>query len=164
MFADLGHFTVKSMQIAFSFFVFPALLCSYIGQAAFLMKNQSMDDVTYTFYRSIPSKQQLAFDCTHMYRRKYACNGLNIFDRRLRCRACLLANVRGCHMCSDHRQSSNDFCDILYDPQRYGTWLFPSGHNHPHVDEGARPDLYPRNKLDAHGLEHSNCRWVSQYL
>nr|XP_024370161.1 putative potassium transporter 12 [Physcomitrium patens] len=54
MFADLGHFTVKSMQIAFSFFVFPALLCAYIGQAAFLMKNQSMDDVTYTFYRSIP--------------------------------------------------------------------------------------------------------------
>jgi len=54
MFADLGHFTVKSMQIAFTFLVFPALLCAYIGQAAFLMKNQTEEDVGYTFYRSIP--------------------------------------------------------------------------------------------------------------
>lgn len=55
MFADLGHFTVKSMQVAFTFLVFPSLLCAYIGQASFLMKNQLDDDVAYTFYRSVPS-------------------------------------------------------------------------------------------------------------
>lgn len=54
MFADLGHFTVKSMQVAFTFLVFPSLLCAYIGQASFLMKNQLDDDVAYTFYRSVP--------------------------------------------------------------------------------------------------------------
>ncbi|KAG0578917.1 hypothetical protein KC19_4G060000 [Ceratodon purpureus] len=54
MFADLGHFTVKSMQIAFTCLVFPSLMCAYIGQAAFLMKNQLAEDVEFTFYRSIP--------------------------------------------------------------------------------------------------------------
>jgi K+ transporter len=36
--------------------VFPSLMCAYIGQAAFLLKNQTSDDVNYTFYRSVPSK------------------------------------------------------------------------------------------------------------
>ncbi|KAG0621682.1 hypothetical protein M758_3G040100 [Ceratodon purpureus] len=54
MFADLGHFTVRSMQVAFTFLVFPSLMCAYIGQAAFLMKNQTVEDVGFTFYRSIP--------------------------------------------------------------------------------------------------------------
>lgn len=31
-------------------------MCAYIGQAAFLMKNQLAEDVEFTFYRSIPSK------------------------------------------------------------------------------------------------------------
>ncbi|KAI3503280.1 hypothetical protein L1887_31720 [Cichorium endivia] len=37
MFADLGHFSVPSIQIAFSFVVFPCLLLAYIGQAAYLL-------------------------------------------------------------------------------------------------------------------------------
>ncbi|KAE9613393.1 putative potassium transporter [Lupinus albus] len=39
MFADLGHFSVKAIQIAFTFVVFPCLLLAYMGQAAYLMKN-----------------------------------------------------------------------------------------------------------------------------
>jgi K+ transporter len=85
MFADLGHFTMKSiqvqwpdfsffsfagemfhwtglclipcfvLQIAFTALVFPSLLAAYMGQAAFLMKNHTDLDAQYTFYRSIPS-------------------------------------------------------------------------------------------------------------
>ncbi|KAI3855581.1 hypothetical protein MKX03_006619 [Papaver bracteatum] len=52
MFADLGHFSVRAIQISFSGVVFPALLTCYIGQAAYLSK--SPDDVHDTFYKSIP--------------------------------------------------------------------------------------------------------------
>lgn len=52
MFADLGHFSVRSIQISFTGIVFPALLCAYSGQAAYLTKFP--DDVLNTFYASIP--------------------------------------------------------------------------------------------------------------
>ncbi|EEF49860.1 potassium transporter 5 [Ricinus communis] len=52
MFADLGHFNVKAIQISFSGVVFPALLCAYAGQAAYLTKFP--EDVSDTFYKSIP--------------------------------------------------------------------------------------------------------------
>ncbi|KAH7436205.1 hypothetical protein KP509_05G008100 [Ceratopteris richardii] len=52
LYADVGHFTVSSVQIAFPFFVLPCLLASYVGQAAYLSKHPG--DVTHAFYRSIP--------------------------------------------------------------------------------------------------------------
>ncbi|XP_030461776.1 potassium transporter 5-like [Syzygium oleosum] len=52
MFADLGHFNVRAIQISFSCLVFPALLTAYSGQAAYLMKHP--DHVANTFYDSIP--------------------------------------------------------------------------------------------------------------
>ncbi|KAK3123830.1 hypothetical protein QOZ80_8AG0636690 [Eleusine coracana subsp. coracana] len=52
MFADLGHFNKKSIQMAFSFLVYPALILAYAGQAAFLIKNPSK--LSTTFYSSTP--------------------------------------------------------------------------------------------------------------
>ncbi|XP_019426313.1 PREDICTED: potassium transporter 10-like isoform X1 [Lupinus angustifolius] len=52
LFADLGHFPVLSVQIAFTLVVFPCLLLAYSGQAAYLMNN--MDHSPDVFYRSIP--------------------------------------------------------------------------------------------------------------
>ncbi|KAF7850133.1 hypothetical protein BT93_L5830 [Corymbia citriodora subsp. variegata] len=52
LFADLGHFPVLAVQIAFTVVVFPSLLLAYSGQAAYLMKNK--DHVFDAFYRSIP--------------------------------------------------------------------------------------------------------------
>ncbi|KAJ4825926.1 Potassium transporter 5 [Turnera subulata] len=52
MFADLGHFNVRAVQISFSCLVFPALTAAYSGQAAYLWKfPEHVDD---TFYKSIP--------------------------------------------------------------------------------------------------------------
>ncbi|XP_057747946.1 potassium transporter 5-like [Arachis stenosperma] len=53
MFADLGHFSVRAVQLSFSFITFPALVCAYSGQAAYLRKFP--DHVANTFYDSIPS-------------------------------------------------------------------------------------------------------------
>ncbi|KAD3066561.1 hypothetical protein E3N88_34441 [Mikania micrantha] len=52
MFADLGHFTVKSIQISMGCVVYPALVTAYSGQASWLRKN--MDQVADTFYKSAP--------------------------------------------------------------------------------------------------------------
>ncbi|CAK8562656.1 unnamed protein product [Lathyrus sativus] len=52
MFADLGHFNVRAIQISFSFVTCPAILAAYVGQAAYL--REFPDKVSNTFYDSIP--------------------------------------------------------------------------------------------------------------
>ncbi|KAG9157774.1 hypothetical protein Leryth_025596 [Lithospermum erythrorhizon] len=52
LFADLAHFPVSTVQLAFTVVVFPSLLLAYSGQAAYLMQNP--EHVVDAFYRSIP--------------------------------------------------------------------------------------------------------------
>ncbi|GLT74717.1 hypothetical protein SLA2020_465000 [Shorea laevis] len=52
MFADLGHFNVRAIQISFSAIVLPSIIIAYTGQAAYLSKHPS--DVANTFYKSVP--------------------------------------------------------------------------------------------------------------
>ncbi|XP_038704437.1 potassium transporter 5-like [Tripterygium wilfordii] len=52
MFADLGHFNVRAIQLSFSCITLPSLLAAYSGQAAFLSKFPN--EVADTFYASIP--------------------------------------------------------------------------------------------------------------
>ncbi|KAH9619116.1 hypothetical protein KSS87_012504 [Heliosperma pusillum] len=52
LFADVGHFSVKSIQISMSAIVYPALMLTYSGQASFLRLHK--DVVTDTFYKAIP--------------------------------------------------------------------------------------------------------------
>ncbi|KAF3436412.1 hypothetical protein FNV43_RR23504 [Rhamnella rubrinervis] len=52
LFADVGHFSVKSVQISMCCVTYPALVLAYTGQASFLRKNTDL--VSNTFYESIP--------------------------------------------------------------------------------------------------------------
>ncbi|CAI0447565.1 unnamed protein product [Linum tenue] len=52
LFADVGHFTVRSIQISMCCVTYPALILAYTGQASFLSKNTHL--VADTFYKSIP--------------------------------------------------------------------------------------------------------------
>lgn len=52
LFADLAHFPLSAIQLAFTVVCFPCLLLAYSGQAAYLMQNT--DHVVDAFYRSIP--------------------------------------------------------------------------------------------------------------
>nr|XP_043635229.1 potassium transporter 10-like [Erigeron canadensis] len=52
LFADLAHFPVSAIQLAFTVIVFPCLLLAYSGQAAYLMKHK--EHAHDAFYRSIP--------------------------------------------------------------------------------------------------------------
>ncbi|KAM3247409.1 potassium transporter 25 isoform X3 [Capsicum annuum] len=44
MFADLGHFSKRSIKVTFIFFVYPALVLCYAGQAAFFSKYLGTSD------------------------------------------------------------------------------------------------------------------------
>ncbi|XP_042516916.1 potassium transporter 5-like [Macadamia integrifolia] len=52
LFADVGHFTVRSIQISMCSVTFPSLVLAYTGQASYLRKHN--EDVLDTFYKSIP--------------------------------------------------------------------------------------------------------------
>nr|XP_024390827.1 probable potassium transporter 11 isoform X3 [Physcomitrium patens] len=53
LFADLGHFSCRSIQIVFTSLVYPCLFLTYLGQAAYLVEH--MEDVNDPFYSSLPS-------------------------------------------------------------------------------------------------------------
>ncbi|KAE8009549.1 hypothetical protein FH972_005980 [Carpinus fangiana] len=53
LFADVGHFTVRSIQISMCAVTYPALMLAYTGQASFLRHNNNL--VKDTFYDSIPN-------------------------------------------------------------------------------------------------------------
>lgn len=52
MYADLGHFSQRSIKVAFSCAVYPCLILAYMGQAAFLSRHPK--DIERSFYMSIP--------------------------------------------------------------------------------------------------------------
>ncbi|XP_044502490.1 potassium transporter 5-like [Mangifera indica] len=52
MFADLGHFTVPSIQLSMCCVTYPALVCAYTGQASWLRKHTDL--VGDTFFKSTP--------------------------------------------------------------------------------------------------------------
>ncbi|KAK1278074.1 putative potassium transporter 17 [Acorus gramineus] len=52
MFADLGHFNKRSIQMAFIFTIYPSLVLTYAGQTAYLINN--LNDHDDGFYKFIP--------------------------------------------------------------------------------------------------------------
>ncbi|EFJ24230.1 hypothetical protein SELMODRAFT_101574 [Selaginella moellendorffii] len=53
MFADLGHFNIKAIQIAFIAVVYPSLIITYAGETAFLIKHP--EHRIDAFFKSVPS-------------------------------------------------------------------------------------------------------------
>ncbi|GAB2301013.1 hypothetical protein Dimus_035049 [Dionaea muscipula] len=52
LFADLAHFTVRSIQISMSCIVYPTVIFAYTGQSAYLRHHP--DHVSDTFFKAIP--------------------------------------------------------------------------------------------------------------
>jgi KUP system potassium uptake protein len=52
LYADMGHFGIKPIRLAWFFFVFPALLLNYLGQGAYLLHTPS--GVDEPFFRMVP--------------------------------------------------------------------------------------------------------------
>ncbi|XP_038987387.1 potassium transporter 25-like [Phoenix dactylifera] len=58
MFADLGHFSKRSIKIAFGLLVYPSLIFCYMGQTAFISKNWNPTREAYVTHlgASVPGK------------------------------------------------------------------------------------------------------------
>ena len=57
LFADVGHFTVRSIQLSMCSVIYSALILAYSGQVAFLRKHNDL--VKETFFKSIPSRKRV---------------------------------------------------------------------------------------------------------
>lgn len=55
LFADLGHFSVRAIQISTCCLVYPSLIIAYTGQASYLRKFPN--DAPQTFYKSLPGNR-----------------------------------------------------------------------------------------------------------
>ncbi|XP_047308285.1 potassium transporter 5-like [Impatiens glandulifera] len=53
LFADVGHFSVNAIRLSMSTLVYPAIVLSYTGQAAYLINNT--DDFADAYFKSVPS-------------------------------------------------------------------------------------------------------------
>ncbi|XP_057798612.1 potassium transporter 26-like [Salvia miltiorrhiza] len=53
MFADLGHFNKRAIQLGFSFVVYPSLIVTYAGETAYLVKHP--ENIMDAYYSSIPN-------------------------------------------------------------------------------------------------------------
>jgi KUP system potassium uptake protein len=51
LYADLGHFSKKSIQLSWNLFVFPALLLNYLGQGSLLLRQPEM--ISNPFYNLV---------------------------------------------------------------------------------------------------------------
>ncbi|KAM7471064.1 hypothetical protein LguiA_009247 [Lonicera macranthoides] len=56
MFADLGHFSKKSIKVTFVCLIYPALILCYAGQAAFISQNLSASEDVGHLSESAPNK------------------------------------------------------------------------------------------------------------
>ncbi|GAY40895.1 hypothetical protein CUMW_055320, partial [Citrus unshiu] len=61
LFGDVGHFTVRSIQISMCTVTYPTLVLAYVGQASFLSKNKDL--VSDVFLKSIPVNYLLMLAC-----------------------------------------------------------------------------------------------------
>ncbi|EER91310.1 probable potassium transporter 16 [Sorghum bicolor] len=56
LFADLGYFSIRSIQLSFSFGLLPSVFFTYIGQAAYLRKHMDRPEIIpNVFFESIPT-------------------------------------------------------------------------------------------------------------
>ena len=54
LFADLGAFSKRAIQLSWLFFAFPCLLLAYIGQAAYISQDALGTAYTNPFFNTVP--------------------------------------------------------------------------------------------------------------
>ncbi|XP_047954792.1 potassium transporter 25-like [Salvia hispanica] len=118
MFADLGHFSKKSIKITFICFVYPVLLLTYAGQAAYISKNLHGDGA-FHLSESIPNK-----DLEHIFA------VLSLFASAVGSQATITAGFSIIHQCQALDcfprvkvvHTSNKISGQVYVPD--ANWLF----------------------------------------
>jgi KUP system potassium uptake protein len=55
LYADMGHFGIRPIRMAWTFFVLPSLVLCYLGQGAMVLRNPSPSVIDSPFYALVPS-------------------------------------------------------------------------------------------------------------
>jgi KUP system potassium uptake protein len=63
LYADMGHFGIKSIRIAWLFFAMPALLLNYFGMGAMVLKHPDPEMLGHLFFAQVPQGAPAAALC-----------------------------------------------------------------------------------------------------
>jgi KUP system potassium uptake protein len=55
LYADMGHFGIKPIRLAWTFFVLPSLVLGYLGQGAMILRDPSQRVIENPFYALVPA-------------------------------------------------------------------------------------------------------------
>src|SRR5262249_28628513 len=55
LYADMGHFGIRPIRLAWTFFVLPSLVLGYLGQGAMILREPSQRVIENPFYALVPS-------------------------------------------------------------------------------------------------------------
>uniref|UniRef100_A0A453GL33 K+ potassium transporter integral membrane domain-containing protein n=1 Tax=Aegilops tauschii subsp. strangulata TaxID=200361 RepID=A0A453GL33_AEGTS len=130
MFADLGHFNIRAIQLSFTFILFPSVALCYMGQASYLRKFPQ--DVGDTFYKSIPGRQYNL--------------SLQLGD--------VLADVHRGHHGGHHREPGHAVWRVRHPVQGALLGLLPKGEGGAHVQQVLGAGVHPGGELPHRRRQH----------
>jgi KUP system potassium uptake protein len=55
LYADMGHFGIRPIRLAWTFFVLPSLVLGYLGQGALVLRDPSPEVIEHPFYSMVPA-------------------------------------------------------------------------------------------------------------
>jgi KUP system potassium uptake protein len=55
LYADMGHFGIRPIRSAWTFFVLPSLVLGYLGQGAIVLRNPTPEAIEHPFYSMVPT-------------------------------------------------------------------------------------------------------------
>jgi KUP system potassium uptake protein len=55
LYADMGHFGIRPIRLAWTYFVLPSLVLGYLGQGAIVLGNPAAEVIEHPFYSMVPS-------------------------------------------------------------------------------------------------------------
>lgn len=149
-----------SLQIAFTFVVYPSLILAYMGQAAYLSKHHVIQgDYHIGFYVSVPGKyfaplfDSLFFSFLFLFvHLNAACiSSLNISTNLYvhHCPRKTAVSCSGyCYTCCSGWKPGHHHWDVFYNQAMFCFGLLPKGQNSTYIVQNPWPDLHSRDKLD----------------
>ncbi|KAG0499494.1 hypothetical protein HPP92_004185 [Vanilla planifolia] len=128
-------------QMAFTTLVYPSIVVSYMGEAAYLTKHH--EDLQMSFYRSIPSK---ASNCLAYFTILSSIFGLcRLMISHLRhLRSDILAGICHRHISYNRQEPGDNLSNILHNRPVSSSWLLSPSKDHSHIRECPRPNIHTR--------------------
>lgn len=137
LFADLGAFTRRAIQLSWLCFAFPCLLMAYIGQAAYISQNKGA--YSNPFFKSVPPG---------MF---YPSLVVAILAAIVASQTMITATFQVRFALYLHKQRSHDVISASF--ANHQALIFSPDQSQAHFEDLSWPDLHPMGQLAAHGWD-----------